>query len=545
MNYFLGLAYLQTGKIDAARPALAVTFGVPPDGAAAHLLAAQMLIRLNLDETAAAELKRALEKNPRLPNAQYLLGQMALFRGRLDESADWTRRELDVNPGNAMAWYRLGDVYVREAKWNEAITMLQRSLWINPFYSGPYILLGRAYMKTERTATAEGMLRRGIQYDPNNASAHYLLAQLLQQLGRDDEAKAEFAIAEKLQGQPGDECERAANSSPRRGGLALLFLPNAVLAAGPSPDVASPFHRHRWRGRAHAAVHLRRRRSQALHHRDQRRRRRVVDYDRDGWLDALVLSGTRLADGERRDGALGRGAHEPAVPQPGRWHVCRRHGPRRAAAHGVGLGVCAGDYDNDGWLDLFRHLLRPQTFCIATTAADVSGRDRGRRPRWPDVRWGSGCTFIDYDRDGRLDLFVSNYLRFDLTAATEPGKGANCLWKGIPVNCGPKGLPTDTNLLYRNRGDGTFEDVSAASGIARVTGRYPMTAAAADFDEDGWPDIYVASDSTAAICTATTTTARSPTSRSKAARRTASTAMRRPAWASPSATSTATGASTS
>jgi tetratricopeptide (TPR) repeat protein len=203
LNYYLALAYLQTGKIDAARPALAVTFGVSPEDAAAHLLAAQMLIRLNLDEAAVAELKRAFEKNARLPNVQYLLGQMALFRGRLAESADWTRKELDLNPGNAMAWYQLGDVYVREAKWNEAITMLQRSLWINPFYSGPYILLGRAYVKTERMATAEAMLRRGIQYDPNNRAAHYMLAQLLQQLGRQAEAKEEFAIAEKLQAQPG------------------------------------------------------------------------------------------------------------------------------------------------------------------------------------------------------------------------------------------------------------------------------------------------------------------------------------------------------
>jgi tetratricopeptide (TPR) repeat protein len=128
---------------------------------------------------------------------------MALFRGRLAESAEWTRAELDVNPGNAMAWYQLGDVYVREAKWDQAIAMLQRSLWMNPFYSGPYILLGRAYIKTGQTTTAEAMLRRAIQYDPNNRSAHYLLAQLLQQLGRHAEAKAEFAIAEKLQGQPG------------------------------------------------------------------------------------------------------------------------------------------------------------------------------------------------------------------------------------------------------------------------------------------------------------------------------------------------------
>ena len=203
LHYFLGLAYLQTGKTDAARGALAVTFGVAPEEAAAHLMTAQMLIRLNLDEQAGAELKRALEKNARLPQARFLLGQMALFRGRLDESAEWTRGELEVNPGNAMAWNQLGDVYVREGKWDQAIPMLQRSLWINPFYSGPYILLGRAYMKQGQTATAEGMLRRAIQYDPNNRSAHYLLAQLLQQIGRHEEAKTEFAIAEKLQGQPG------------------------------------------------------------------------------------------------------------------------------------------------------------------------------------------------------------------------------------------------------------------------------------------------------------------------------------------------------
>jgi tetratricopeptide (TPR) repeat protein len=203
LHYFLGLAYLQTGDVEAARGALAVSFGVAADQAGAHLVAAQMLIRLNLDEPAAVELKRALEKDARLPHTRFLLGQIALFRGRLDESAQWTRGELEVNPANAMAWYQLGDVQVRQSRWQEAIPLLQRSLWLNPFYSGPYILLGRAYMKTGQTATAEGMLRRAIQYDPNNRTAHYMLAQLLQQLGRHDEAKVEFEVAEKLQGQPG------------------------------------------------------------------------------------------------------------------------------------------------------------------------------------------------------------------------------------------------------------------------------------------------------------------------------------------------------
>ncbi len=115
------------------------------------------------------------------------------------------------------------------------------------------------------------------------------------------------------------------------------------------------------------------------------------------------------------------------------------------------------------------------------------------------TRWGSGCSFLDYDRDGKLDLFVSNYLAFDLQKALEPGQGVNCLWKGIPVNCGPKGLPTDTNLLYHNEGNGTFKDVSVPSGIAKVVNRYPMSAAGADLDGDGWTDLYVACDSTSAI----------------------------------------------
>jgi hypothetical protein len=227
----------------------------------------------------------------------------------------------------------------------------------------------------------------------------------------------------------------------------------------------------------------------------------LLDYDGDGWLDALVLSGTRLAEGARRDVAWPRG-QEPT----NRLYRNRRDGSFEDVTDAAGLrrtgwasAVCAGDYDNDGLLDLF----------VTYFGRNVLYRNRGQG-RFEDAtaraglattgtRWGSGCSFLDYDRDGRLDLFVANYLAFDLATATEPGKGANCLWKGIPVNCGPKGLPFDTNLLYRNQGDTTFKDVTEASGVGRVTGRYPMTAAAADFDGDGWTDVYVACDSTAAI----------------------------------------------
>jgi enediyne biosynthesis protein E4 len=225
-----------------------------------------------------------------------------------------------------------------------------------------------------------------------------------------------------------------------------------------------------------------------------------VDYDNDGWIDALVLSGTRLAPGTRAD------SNDDRDRTPSHLYRNQHDGTFRDVTVSAGLAkigwassVCAGDYDNDGFIDLFityyganvlYHNLGNGRFEDATMKVGLPSGER---------RWGSGCAFVDYDRDGHLDLFVANYLKFDLATAPEPGTGSNCTWKGVPVNCGPKGLATDTNLLYHNDTRGGFTDVSSSSGIDRVTGRYSMTALAADFDADGWSDIYVASDSTAAI----------------------------------------------
>jgi tetratricopeptide (TPR) repeat protein len=200
LAYALGMAYAQTRQPDKARESFARTFQVPPTSAAAHLLAGQMMNRLELEAFAESELKAALQQDPKLPEAHYLLGQIAIFRSRLDEGLALMREELAINPAHAMAMYRTGDIYARQLKWDAAITALQQSLWINPYYSGPYILLGKAYSQTGQPEAAEDMLRRAVQYDPNNKSAHYLLAQVLQQTGRTEEAQREFAIAQRLQG---------------------------------------------------------------------------------------------------------------------------------------------------------------------------------------------------------------------------------------------------------------------------------------------------------------------------------------------------------
>ena len=219
-----------------------------------------------------------------------------------------------------------------------------------------------------------------------------------------------------------------------------------------------------------------------------------LDYDNDGWADVLLLSGTRLEGLPKGQGPtprLYRNRGDGTFAD-----VTARSGLARV---GWASAVTVGDYDNDGFDDLFltywgqNALYRNRgdgTFAEVTEKARLATRG---------TRWGSGCAFVDYDRDGDLDLFVANYLKFDLATAPEPGKGPNCLWKGIAVNCGPKGLPTDTNLFYRNNGDGTFADVSDASGVSLVRGRYAMTAVITDYNDDGWPDVYVACDSTASI----------------------------------------------
>src|SRR6267143_1303871 len=176
----------------------------------------------------------------------------------------------------------------------------------------------------------------------------------------------------------------------------------------------------------------------------------------------------------------------------------------------TGTGIAIFDYDNDGWPDVFLvngttleglpaasaptnrlyHNNHDGTFTDVSEKAGVAGTGKA---------WGTGCAFVDYDRDGKLDLFVATYVDFDLASAPKPGEGADCIWKGIPVMCGPRGLPWGTNLLYHNRGDGTFEDVTKSAHIDKTNGHYGFSVSTLDFDEDGWPDIYVACDSTPSI----------------------------------------------
>jgi hypothetical protein len=215
----------------------------------------------------------------------------------------------------------------------------------------------------------------------------------------------------------------------------------------------------------------------------------ALDYDNDGWLDIFLVNGTVLEGfpkGQEPTNHLyrnkGNGTFEDVTERAG------------LGQSGWGQGACAGDYDNDGHEDLFVTYWGQNRLYRNTgngTFEDVTGRAGLMQTR---VRWGAGCAFLDYDRDGLLDLVAANYIDLDLASTPVPASGL-CRYKGIPVACGPPGLPGGKNVLYHNTGRGTFDDVSEKSGITRARGTYGLGVATVDFDADGWVDVYVANDS--------------------------------------------------
>ena len=220
----------------------------------------------------------------------------------------------------------------------------------------------------------------------------------------------------------------------------------------------------------------------------------IFDFDGDGFNDVLIVNGTRL----KRDAT-----EPPATVQlyrnDGTGHFTDVSAKAGFTTEGWGQGVCAGDYDNDGRTDLLITYYGHNRLYHNEGAG--SFRDVTSNAGLPvtGIRYGSGCSFFDYDRDGKLDLFVANYVDLDLDKTPKPGSNAFCEWKGLRVMCGPRGLPLARNYLYHNNGDGTFTDVSERAGIWKPGGRYALGVAAADFDNDGWPDIYVACDMTPSL----------------------------------------------
>ncbi len=224
------------------------------------------------------------------------------------------------------------------------------------------------------------------------------------------------------------------------------------------------------------------------------------DYDNDGWLDLFFVNGTRFetkwAKADAPVSRLYKNNRDGTFTD-----VTLKSGLART---GWGQGCCIGDYDNDGNDDLLVTywgdcvLYRNNGDGTFTDVSEKSGLAKTTRltPKGLN-RWNTGCAFLDYDRDGALDIFIGNYIDFDPKTVALPESG-NCLYKGLKVACGPPGLDGGKNILLHNDGKGNFTDVSEASGILNTPGTYALGVLVADYDNDGWPDIYVANDSTSA-----------------------------------------------
>ena len=219
----------------------------------------------------------------------------------------------------------------------------------------------------------------------------------------------------------------------------------------------------------------------------------IFDYDGDGAEDIFVTNGT----------TFDKSTAAPPLPQlyhnDGRGHFTDVAAKAGFNTPGWAQGACVGDFDNDGHPDILVTYYGHNR--LYRNLGNGAFRDMTAAAKLPvdGNRYGSGCAFFDYDRDGFLDLFVANYVDLDLAKTPKPGDNGFCVWKGIPVMCGPRGLPLAHNILYHNNGDGTFTDVSEKAGILKPGGRYALGVAAADFDNDGWPDIYVACDMTPSL----------------------------------------------
>ena len=199
--YVLGVCYIQTNDYPHARGAFGKMFDVPPDSAASYLFTARMLFRQEYDPIAEEYALKAVALDPKLPLAHFLLGELYVYKSRIEEAITEFQKELAINPANAAAYYKLADAYARMQNYEDAQRLLQRSIWLDSTSTGPFILMGKVLEKKGELQLAVLALKRAASMDPNNPMTHHLLGQAYREMGKKDEAAAELKLGQELQTQ--------------------------------------------------------------------------------------------------------------------------------------------------------------------------------------------------------------------------------------------------------------------------------------------------------------------------------------------------------
>ena len=452
-------------------------------------LSAEIFETQNRYSEAAAEYRKAIAKSPQTVNLHFRLGRAILLESHEPEALVQAQKEFEaelaLNPGDAAAEFQIGQILNVSGKTPEAGAHFQKALDLSPDFAEAALALGKMRIQARQYAEAIPLLEHVVAVQPANEGAPLQPDAGLPQFRPDGQGAARAAGARKttasarrrVHGLP-EETRRKDACQMRVAAIAVLALAVAAAQAPRFRDIAKE-----------AGL------TDSFPNGGDKTKEYIiettgsgvafVDYDNDGFLDIFVASG---------QGGTNRMYHND-----GNGHFTDVTAELGLTSSGWGQGVCAGDYDNDGYTDLFvtywgqNRLYRNVD---GKRFEDVTAKTHLTQDR---TRYNTGCAFLDYDGDGHLDLFVANYLKFDFETTPKPGANPYCFYRGMPVNCGPRGLPFDTNLLYHNKGDGTFEDVSERSGIAKVTGHYALSVLAQDVNDDGRPDIYVACDQTPSL----------------------------------------------
>jgi tetratricopeptide (TPR) repeat protein len=496
----LGVAYSGLGRHDAAVDALQQAIRLRPRQAEAHYNLGVALQRAGRLEDAAPPLQKAVALEPDYAAAWYNLGWTYARVGAYGKALDAYRHALRLRPDDAAALSGLGTTYGNLERWAEAVEALERAASLKAADAGTHYDLGRAYAKLGRSRDAAEAYQRAVRLRPDFGAAYFSLGLALGDLGQNAGAIEAFRGALRI-----DPGHAAARFNLER---ALLASGEAVAlerrkAADPNParagDPPAPAHplftdvteasgiAFRHENSPTASKYLIETMGGGV---------ALFDYDGDGRLDVFFTNGAALSDPMPAGGEpdktsprfanrlyrnKGDGTFEDVTVRAG-----------LAGARGYGMGAAVGDYDNDGFTDLY----------ITNYGANILYRNNGdgtftdvtARARVAAGGWSASAGFFDYDNDGRLDLFVTRYV--DFTFAANPYCGERR--PGYREYCHPRNFRGMTNLLFRNSGDGTFADVSAEAGLTKLVGK-SLGVALADYDGDGRMDVYVANDSVPAF----------------------------------------------